>query len=438
MSTDLDFTRVLILGASRSGKAAQHLLRETAGEVCVVDDVIEGDQTVLSTVEYLRHYSLEWPTLLIASPGIFPDHPILQARPDAIAEVELAYHFTRQPIIGVTGTNGKTTVTLMIADMLTQAGLPSVACGNVGLPMSAVVKEAERLVVELSSFQLLRIRRFRAAVGVWTNFTADHLDYHGSLDAYRGAKQQLFAGQGAGDLAVLNADDATVRSTPLHDGVELRKFSLVDPLAYARVQGDEIILGDVVLGSRGELPRNLDHELANLLAASIAAERFGAPKDVIGSYIRNYRGFAHRVEFVGQRGGVAFYNDSKATTPAAVEACVASLGRVVLLAGGRNKGLDLTVLGRLVGHVEMVVGLGESGKEIVEAFVQSGLDPSCTATAHSMGEAVRLGYAFARRLHDAVPVVLSPGATSFDWYPNYEIRGEAFRREVEGLEVDDD
>jgi len=378
-------------------------------------------------------------SLVVPSPGVPERHPLLAA---ALAsgvpvrsEIELAGRVARAPIVAVTGTNGKTTVTSLIARALEASGRRAVAAGNVGLPLIEAVggdpgdpgdPGPEVLVAEVSSFQLRFTDSFRPLVAVVLNVDADHLDWHGSLGAYREAKARIFANQRGDDLLVVDLDDPVARS-------------FLD-LAPARTQGvsaagapgaDWTVAGGWLTGPEGarlvpvgDLPGRAPHQLGNALAAAAAAIAAGADRDATAGVLRGGAGLHHRVELVGQAGGVSYYDDSKATNPHATVAAVEGFDRVVLLAGGRNKGLDLGVLRRLAPRLRAVVAIGEAGPEVLDAFDGTGVPAEAAA---SMAAAVA---AAARWARPGDAVILSPACASFDWYPDYAARGRDFAAEV--------
>lgn len=365
--------------------------------------------------------------LVVPSPGVPEGHPMLAAALAAgvpvRSEVELAYRVARVPIVAVTGTNGKTTVTNLVAAALAGSGSRVIAAGNVGLPLiEAVDSDAEVLVAEVSSFQLRFTDTFRPRVAVVLNVDADHLDWHGSLDAYREAKARIFANQAGDDLLVVDLDDPVARSFGTRAPARTQGVSV-----RGAPEADWTVDGGWLTGPAGErlmpvagLPATAPHQISNALAAAAAAIGAGAGREPTAGALRRGPGLHHRVELVGQAGGVSYYDDSKATNPHATLAAVGGLEHVVLVAGGRNKGLDLGVLRRLAPRLRAVVAIGEAGPEVVEAFAGTGVP---TERAGSMEAAVA---AAAARARPGDSVVLSPACASFDWYPDYEARGRDF------------
>jgi UDP-N-acetylmuramoylalanine--D-glutamate ligase len=330
-------------------------------------------------------------------------------------------------LVAVTGTNGKTTVTTMVASMLVASGRTAVAAGNIGLPLvEAVKQQAEVVVAEVSSFQLQYTEWFRPAVAVWLNFAEDHLDWHPGIEAYAAAKARIWAGQGHDDVAVVNAEDETVAKAAASAPGRVVTFGLGG--------GDYHVADGALRGPRGEviatcteLPRALPHDLANALAATAAAMAAGAEGRACRAVLRSFEGLPHRLQLVVERDGVRYYDDSKSTTPASTLAAVRGFDSAVLIAGGRNKGLDLGVLRQEARRLRAVVAIGDASAEVVAAF--DGLVP--VTTVASMAAAVAAARDAARP-GDAV--LLSPGCASFDWYGSYVERGEDFVSAVRELE----
>ncbi|HZU71596.1 MAG TPA: UDP-N-acetylmuramoyl-L-alanine--D-glutamate ligase [Acidimicrobiales bacterium] len=448
-------SRAVVVGLAVTGRAVARRLTERGWDVDVVDDR-PTDATRSAAVE-LGVELTEAPDpdrldamarraeLVVVSPGVPARHPVfsLGAPTPVVSEIELASTWTTAPLLAVTGTNGKTTVVTLVADMLRRSGRDAVAAGNsIGETLiDAVSVGAEAYVVEVSSFQLALTRTFRPRVAGWLNFAPDHLDWHPDLDDYRRAKARIWANQGPDDTAVVNVDDAVVRRTALEPGTaapgRVVGFGILGgsgaadeewPLGAAyRVSGEWLVGPDgEPMVERDALPRALPHDLANALAALAVARAGGADPVACRQALVEFEGLPHRVALVGDSGGVRFFDDSKATTPASVLAAMSGFDSMVLIAGGRNKGLDLSVLSSEASRVRAVVAIGEAAGEVEAAF--AGLRP--VETASSMREAVAKAAELARP-GDAV--VLSPGCASFDWYGSYAERGDDFARAVAEL-----
>ena len=342
-----------------------------------------------------------------------------------MGEFDLAQAWDDRPIVAITGTNGKTTVTTLVVDMLVASGRNAVEAGNTDVPLVNAVDDpaVEVFVVEASSFRLDHSSTFRPAVGTWLNFDPDHLDVHATLVAYEAAKASLWANLGPDDLAVANAEDPVVmRNVPA--GAAVTTFGVAK--GDNRVVGDTLVVGGQPLIATHELARRLPHDLSNALAAATTALAGGATRDGVATALAQFNGLPHRVELVARHGEIAWFDDSKATTPHAVVAAVGGFDSVVLIAGGRNKGIDLGPLGDLAPRVRAVVAIGEAADAVAEAF--AGRRP--VESAASMADAVDTA---ARLARPGDTVLLSPGCASYDWYRNYGERGDDFARLVRDL-----
>ncbi len=425
----------LVAGLARTGTSVVRMAQRDGDDVIGYDDdevtaarVAEefGLERVGSTAAF-ADAALTQVDEVIVSPGFPLAHPLRAAAAThgvpIIGDVELAARRTDAPIIAVTGTNGKSTVTRLITDMLVAGGHKAVEAGNVGFPMlDAVEDPAEYYVVEVSSFQLADSVDFHPRVGVWTNLSPDHLDWHPDVDHYIASKARLWANQTDADVAVVNAEDAVVMRAST--GIAARRVT------FGIGTGDARVADGQLLGPHGEdlgrvdaMARPFPHELANGLAAACAALAVGVDSDVCASVLRDFRGLPHRIELVGHIGGVPCFDDSKATTPASVVTALAAFRSAVLIAGGKNKGLDLSVLAQAADHVRAVVAIGTAAGEVADAF--EGVRPVHRAT--SMDNAVALAVDAAQ---EGDAVLLSPACTSWDAYRDYAERGDDFARAV--------
>lgn len=381
---------------------------------------------------------------VVPAPGLPERHPLFgiagEVDRPVLSEFDLAASWDERPLLAVTGTNGKTTVTTLVALMLERSGVRSLAAGNLDTPLVEAIADprVDVFVVEASSFRLAHSRRFAPLVGTWLNFAPDHLDVHRSLDAYRLAKARIWRDQGAGDVAVVAAEDPVVvaaadarralAAAEEEPAPTILRFGLaaqVDGREVPYHQDGDVLVGPATVGARPEplvrveeLWSSLPHDRTNALAAAATALAGGATLDGVRSALREFRGLPHRVELVGELDGIRWYDDSKATAPHATLAALAGFDSVVLVAGGRNKGIDLRELRAGIGHVRCVVGIGESGPEVLEAFSDR---PGSLAT--SMEQAVAVAASQAR---PGDVVLLSPACASFDWYRSYGERGDDF------------
>ncbi|HEX7276873.1 MAG TPA: UDP-N-acetylmuramoyl-L-alanine--D-glutamate ligase, partial [Acidimicrobiales bacterium] len=395
----------LVVGMGRSGEAvAGHLLAH-GWRVIAVDDApgAAGRERARALgVELVEHPGVdelrrlvESADLVAPSPGVPVRHPVFRAAAEqdvpVLGEIELAWRDLDRPVVAVTGTNGKTTVTTLIARMLVESGVAAIAAGNIGLPLSSAVgRDVDVVVAEVSSFQLQFVDGFRPRVAVWLNLAADHLDWHPDVDAYVAAKARVWERQGPDDVAVVNADDPVVMAASASAPGRVVTFGLCRPADWMVVDGSLAGPDGPLLGVAA-LPRAQPHDVANGLAAAAAASAMGATVAGMRAALVGFEGLPHRLELVASAGGVDWYDDSKATNPHAAAAAVAGFESVVLIAGGRNKGLDLGALAAGAARIRSVVAIGEAAGEVAAAF--DGLRP--VHTAGSMDEAVRLAAAAA-------------------------------------------
>ena len=442
MAWDVRGMEIWVVGAARSGCAAGLLLRDEGARVLGVDD---GDEAAVR-----RRWEREgltdlaprafdelltgggWPArrpdAVVVSPGVRTDHPRLRELDPVVpvlGEIELGARFCRAPLVAVTGTNGKSTVTEWTAHLVRAGGRRAEAVGNVGRPLSLVARDlapADLAVVEVSSFQLETVVEFAPQVGVVLNLAPDHLDRYPDLAAYYAAKQVLAARVPAGGAFVTWTGCAEARSWPT-DARRLL-FGLGAEGAHVRWEGDDLVadLGDGprALCGRADLALTSPPNLLNALASVAAAGAAGAGPEALAAGLREFTGLPHRHQPVGRRGGVRFVDDSKATNVHAVCAGLAGFaGSVVLIAGGRGKGEDYAPLRDVLGSVRHVVTLGEEGPAI--GAVLRDLVP--VTAAATMDEAVALAADLAEP--DGT-VLLSPACASFDMFADYHQRGDAF------------
>ena len=428
----------LVVGFGVSGEAVAGRLRQLAFDVLACDDAGGAEMRRRAAAIGLaleerpeRARLAELVTaadLVVPSPGVPAHHPVFALAAETGTAVEselgLAADAIDVPLVAITGTNGKTTVTTLVAEMLVASGRRAIAAGNIGTPLTtAVGQPVDVVVAEVSSFQLQLAPRFRPQVGVWLNLAPDHLDWHGSDESYAAAKFRVWENQGPDDVAVANADDPGVEAWTSKAPGRVVRYGVEEPAEYAVAGGELVGPGGETIVSVGELWRALPHDLGNSLAASAAALAGGASLDGVRAALRAFRGLPHRLALVGDADGVRWYDDSKATNPHAAAAAIRSFESVVLIAGGQNKGLDLSALRQSADRVRGVVAIGAAGAQVRDAFQGR----TAVVTAESMDAAVEAAGAMARP-GDAV--VLSPGCASFDWYGSYAERGDDFARAV--------
>nr|MBA3349872.1 UDP-N-acetylmuramoyl-L-alanine--D-glutamate ligase [Actinomycetota bacterium] len=369
--------------------------------------------------------------LAIMSPGIAPHSAVASALRlrgiEVWSEVELAYRLARCDFLAITGTNGKTTTTSLLAAMLDEGGVPSAAAGNIGRPLVeavATLPENGVVAVEVSSFQLASIHRFHPRVAVVLNVAEDHTDWHGTFGRYAAAKERIVANQGPEDVYLPNLADDVAMDIARRSAARVIPFSAESaPAQGIGVDAGRICWrGRVIFGCDDiRLPGRAG--LEDSVAAAGAALAYGIEPGAVVRAIRGFRSPPHRLEVIAEQDGVAYIDDSKATNPHATLTAVKGLSNVVLIAGGRSKGIDLSVLAQTVPPVRAVIAIGEAAPEIARTF--ESLVP--VERAPDMAHAVRLAKSRAR---SPGSVLLSPGCASLDMYEDYAQRGEHFARAV--------
>lgn len=435
----------LVYGVAISGEAVAHELHRRGWRVLVADDSpSESKAAVAASVgaELVVDPDASAVDVLVAAadivcpaPGVPETHRVIESaarhRKPLRTEIDLAYEWEQQraggprPMLAVTGTDGKTTTTMMAAAMLRSAGVSAAAVGNTETPLVAALDtDVDAFVVECSSFRLNWIESFRSEASVWLNLAPDHQNWHVSMAAYEQSKARLWKHNRPGDVAVGNvADPVVMRNLAAAPGRRVT-FGL-DGGDY-RLDGSDLVGPRGPLIGRGAMTRDLPHDVADALAAAaIAVESGLADAAAVADALSTFSYPPHRIERVGEFAGATWYNDSKATTPHAAITAIRGFTDVVLLAGGRNKGLDLASLASEHGRVRAVVALGEAAAVVRQAFA-----PFCPVVdASSMHEAVEAAADLAR---PGDTVLLSPACASFDWYPDggYPARGDDFKRLV--------
>ncbi|MDE0803997.1 MAG: UDP-N-acetylmuramoyl-L-alanine--D-glutamate ligase [Acidimicrobiales bacterium] len=426
---------VLVVGFGLTNRAVARALASRGHDVSVTDDR-PTDATLAAAAELdldlvAAPSESELETMVravgavVPGPGLPDRHPVfaLAARTDTtvLTEFDLAAAWDDRPIAAITGTDGKTTVTTLVTAMLTEAGISCVDAGNNDLPLVAAIDDPapEWFVVEASSFRLGRTHGWAPRVGAWLNLAPDHLDVHATHADYEEAKARIWASQGPDDVSVGNLDDVTVARHLSASAGRRVGFSIHRSDAAYRVEGDTLVGPDGFLVPVTELPRRLPHDLSNALAAAATASAAGADEQSVRRVLGRSVPLPHRVEHVAEIDGIDYYDDSKATVPHAALAAVRGFESVVLIAGGRNKGLDLGSLADGADHIRAVVAIGDAAADIAAAF--HGIRP--VEHADSMSDAVE---AAARAAQAGDVVLLSPACASFDWYSDYAARGDHF------------
>lgn len=446
---------VAILGLGASGVAAARLARELEA-VVYASDASGGSGPQAAAAALLEEgidaeaggHDLDRilsSRVVITSPGIDPASEVRRTVQEAglrtVAEVELAFRNLRSRVIGITGTNGKTTATALLGHVLAESGISAVTAGNIGRPLSDVALQDDQpdwVVVELSSFQLADLERFTVAIGILLNLAPDHLDRYASLERYYADKRRLFANASESSRWVLNGDDSEVlelaRGVP---GVRYlaRAHPHDDPGAYV---DDEGWLTQNMGGRidrwvhRDDLKLFGRHNESNAMLAGLGASLAGCSARDIGSGLSSFEGLPHRLKSVGEVGGVLWVNDSKATNISAARVALEAFERpLVVLLGGRHKGEPYTSLLPAVAHARAVVAYGESAPLIVRELG----DHVDLVVANGFEEAMRKAGSLARA---GDVVLLSPACSSYDMFPSYAARGDAFEEYVKTLVTEDE
>lgn len=440
---------VLVVGLARSGVAAAEFLAARGARVTVNDAKSENE---LKDAAALREKGIEVvggghprelfekSDLIVVSPGVpLALEPFQQAKAAGIpiiSEIELAARFLRGRLVGITGSNGKTTTTTLIGELLKNAGLPTQVGGNIGTPLISLVETSRDdgfTVVELSSFQLEAVEQLHVNVALLLNITPDHLDRYDSMEDYAAAKANIFLNQTPGDIAVLNADNNWSATMNARTQARVFYFSRLRELEEGIfVRGANIVERNAgierVLLTREEIHLPGDHNVENVMAALAAGLACGASPDSMRKTIRNFKGVEHRLEFVAEINGVKFYNDSKATNvDAAIKCLEAFPDGVIVILGGKDKGSDYAPLAPIVrNRCEQVILIGAAADKIAAALEKT----RPLHRAATMQDAVKLGLELGK---PGNIVLLAPACASFDMFDNYEHRGRVFKGAVRSL-----
>ena len=447
---ELKNKRVLVVGLGRSGVAAALFLQDHGARVTVSDTKSEAQLQKEIALLLERGISLESgqhsertfrdQDLIVVSPGVPSDQPQLQhARAlgiPVIGEVELAFRFLQGKIIAITGSNGKTTTTTLVGEILSKSGRKTLVGGNIGTPVISLAEKSspEHLVVlEISSFQLETIQQFRPWIAAILNITPDHLDRHRTFQAYIDAKARIFENQQPGDFALLNADDPTCLPLKSKSKGSVYWFSRKQPVESGTyVRDDQIFFRssarDVPVLPVKEIQLKGAHNLENILAAACVSMLAGCEVQQVRKAVVDFGGVEHRLEPVANINGVAYYNDSKATNvDATIKALESFPGSIHIILGGKDKGSDYTVLVPLLRERAKGVYLIGAAAEKIASQIQG-----ATRIVHSgtLDRAVRQASEFAA---SGDIVLLAPACASFDQFENYEQRGRIFKELVQAL-----
>ncbi len=432
---------IVVLGAGLSGSAAALLLRSEDAQVTLLDSA-EEQNLLKSTVDNLRTHGVgvicgaaadeDSATyhMAILSPGIDPASRLARNFSsrgiEMISELELGWRSSEIPVIAVTGTNGKTTTTELLAEMLNACGQRTIACGNIGKPLSEVAREKKPfdvLTVEVSSFQLEAIRTFRPSISLWLNFAPDHLDRYRSVADYRAAKLRIFENQMESDVAIVNA----IEKLPAVRPRKITFSAYADQADFRVSQGAIVYQDEPILRLADTKLRGL-HNIENLMATLAAGMARGLSFEEMVAPLCAYEPRPHRCEFVREVGGVEYVNDSKATNLDAVDKALRAQNKpVILIAGGKDKGFSFDPLRPLVKEkVRSTILIGEIAENIRRSWNGA---VECEI-ANSLADAVERAHA---RAGPGEVVLFSPGTSSFDMFKSYGDRGDQFRALVRAL-----
>lgn len=431
--------KVLVLGLAKSGESAARLL-DKLGAIVTVNDgkPFEENPAAQSLLEEgikvvtgghpleLLDEDFEW---MVKNPGIPYNNPMvmraLEKQIPVITEVELAYLISDAPIIGITGSNGKTTTTTMIAEVLTAGGQNGLLSGNIGFPASQVAQDAgktDTLVMELSSFQLMGIEAFHPEIVVITNLMPTHLDYHGSFEEYVAAKWNIQKNMTASDYVVLNFNQDLAKELAKKTAAQVIPFSTQEQVDGAYLDGDVLTFRGEAIMKASELGVPGSHNVENALATIAVAKLRGIDNQVIKETLAHFGGVKHRLQYVGEINQVKFYNDSKSTNILATQKALSGFdnSKVILIAGGLDRGNEFDELVPDIKGLKKMVILGESAERVKRAADQAKVS---YLDASDVRDATRKAFSVAE---PGDVVLLSPANASWDMYKNFEVRGDEF------------
>ncbi|WP_314480681.1 UDP-N-acetylmuramoyl-L-alanine--D-glutamate ligase [Streptococcus cristatus] len=431
--------KVLVLGLAKSGESAARLL-DKLGAIVTVNDgkPFEENPAAQSLLEEgikvvtgghpleLLDEDFEW---MVKNPGIPYNNPMvmraLEKQIPVITEVELAYLISDAPIIGITGSNGKTTTTTMIAEVLTAGGQNGLLSGNIGFPASQVAQDAgktDTLVMELSSFQLVGIEAFHPEIAVITNLMPTHLDYHGSFEDYVAAKWNIQKNMTASDYVVLNFNQDLAKELAKKTAAKVIPFSTQEQVDGAYLDGDVLTFRGEAIMKISELGVPGSHNVENALATIAVAKLRGIDNQVIKETLAHFGGVKHRLQYVGDINQVKFYNDSKSTNILATQKALSGFdnSKVILIAGGLDRGNEFDELVPDIKGLKKMVILGQSAARVKRAADQAEVS---YLDASDVRDATRKAFSVAE---PGDVVLLSPANASWDMYKNFEVRGDEF------------
>lgn len=437
-----------VFGLAVAGRAVASALRKSGATVFVGDDKLNDEHRSFAQqigAQLVEHSTsaefarvMREVEILAPAPGVPEHHAVIHsAREFGVhiqSEIEIGYRMESKriggprPMLAITGTDGKTTTTLMVNSMLEAAGIRSQAVGNTEVPLiEALQSDAQAFSIECSSFRLEYTEQFRALASVWLNIAPDHLDWHSNYQTYFDAKAKMWANCLPNDIAVAPIDDVNI--------CEVARSSAARVITFGSLEGDYRVVGTELCGPQGsimkvsQMKRSLPHDVTNALAAAAVCIESGLVEPQhVAQALETFENAPHRIQYVAESKGVRWFNDSKATSPHAASVALRAFDSIVLIAGGKNKGLDLSLMACEPQRMRAVIATGASANEIEAAFL--GVCP--VVKASTMKEAVAHAHSLAR---SGDVVVLSPGCTSYDWYSNYGERGDDFMKIVRELLV---
>ena len=437
--------KVFVLGMGKSGVSVAKLL--ASDNEVLITDIKCDDYNLIKELENLgvsviitQNQSEVFDSsfdYVIKNPGIKLDHPVViranKLNIPVITELEVGYmHLPKVKIIGITGSNGKTTTTTLIYEMLKAALLPVHLAGNIGIPLCSIidkVKDGDILVIEVSSHQLVNLDKFKCDISVLTNLSEVHLDHFGTYDNYKRVKMKIFNNQTDKDLAVLNKNDAEV--VKLTENIPAHKVyfsSESSDNADIYFNGRGIVYNDIEVVNVSDIRVKGVHNYENIMAAMLVAFEFGITMEVIREVLDNFAGVPHRLEFVTRIHGRDFYNDSKATNVNSTITALKSFdNNVVLILGGLDRGHSFEGLKPYLGHVINIVCYGETKNRIKKFADECQIDVTVT---DNLEEATKAAYNISS---EGETVLLSPACASWDQYDNFEQRGDEFKKIVESF-----
>ncbi|WP_303972821.1 UDP-N-acetylmuramoyl-L-alanine--D-glutamate ligase [Streptococcus merionis] len=447
--TQFQNQKILVLGLAKSGESAARLLTKLGAIVTVNDGkALEENQAAQSLLEegikvICGSHPLELLdedfALMVKNPGIPYTNPMVARAVEkgipVWTEVELAYLISEAPIVAITGSNGKTTTTTMIAEILNAGGKPAHLSGNIGFPASSVAQNVtaeDTLVMELSSFQLMGIEAFKSQIAVITNLMPSHLDYHGDFESYVAAKWQIQKNMTADDFIVLNANQELTKLWADQTQATVVPFSTKEQVDGAYLLDGVLYFKGKAIMPAAEIGVPGLHNVENALATIAVAKLSGIDSAIIRETLAHFEGVKHRLQYVDQINAITFYNDSKSTNILATQKALSGFdnGQVILIAGGLDRGNDFDELVPDLKGLKHMVILGESAPRMIKAAEMAGVPYT---RAEEIADATRKAFDLA---DSGDTILLSPANASWDMYANFEVRGDVFLNTVAQLKAE--